>query len=227
VKQNAPGMAPATRLVTLDALGTLLALEPPWLRLDRSLTDGLAPEQVEAAFRAEMAYYRDHAQEGRDAASLAELRSRCARLLSDQLGRDVSVAAMMEAIRFRAFPDAEPALRDLRDRGIALVCVSNWDITLPNVLVRARLAGFLDGVVSSASVGARKPDPAIFDPALELAGCEASEALHVGDTPEEDLAAARGAGIRAILIARDGSAQSSEQAPTISSLAQISDYLAG
>jgi putative hydrolase of the HAD superfamily len=219
-------MAPTTRLVTLDALGTLLALEPPWLHLDRSLTDGLVPEQVEAAFRTEMAYYRDHAQEGRDAASLAELRSRCARLLSDQLGRDVSVAAMMEAIRFRAYPDAEPALRDLRDRGIALVCVSNWDITLPNVLVRVRLAGFLDGVVSSASVGARKPDPAIFDPALELAGCEASEALHVGDTPEEDLAAARGAGIRAILIARDGPAQLSEQAPTISSLGQIGDHLA-
>ena len=68
----------------------------------------------------------------------------------------------MASIRFRAFPDAAPALEALRARGLACVCVSNWDIGLGEVLERCGLAGMLDGVVVSAAVGARKPDPAIF-----------------------------------------------------------------
>ena len=64
----------------------------------------------------------------------------------------------------------------------------------------------------------RKPDPAIFAPALELAGCAPSEALHVGDRPEEDLAGAEAAGIRGLLIDRNGGGG-------ITSLAEIEDHL--
>ena len=99
---------------------------------------------------------------------------------------------MMAAIRFRAYPDAAPALARLRELGLTLVCVSNWDYALPEVLDRCGLGGSLDAVVTSAGAGARKPDPAIFAAALELAGCGPDEALHVGDTPEEDIAGARG-----------------------------------
>ena len=59
----------------------------------------------------------------------------------------------------------------------------------------------------------------IFAAALELAGCEPAEALHVGDTPEEDCAGARAAGIRALLLDRD------DGAGDISSLAQIVEHL--
>ena len=193
-----------TRAVLLDALGTLVELEPPWAHLAKTL--GTEPdERLVQAARAEMAYYREHSHEGRDARSLAELRARCAAILSRALGREVAVETMMEAIRFRAFPDAIPALAELRELGLGLVCVSNWDFSLPEVLERCGLDG-LDGVVTSAEVGARKPDPAIFARALELAGCSEAEALYVGDTPEEDAEGARAAGIRALLIDRDGGA---------------------
>jgi putative hydrolase of the HAD superfamily len=195
--------ASGTRAVLLDALGTLVRLEPPWVHLARAL--GSEPDQrLVQAMRAEMAYYREHSHEGRDARSLAELRARCAAILSRGLGREVSVETMMEAIRFRAFPDATPALAELRQLGLSLVCVSNWDFSLPEVLDRCGLDGALDGVVTSAEVGARKPDTAIFARGLELAGCSAAEALYVGDSPEEDLEGARAAGIRALLIDRDG-----------------------
>jgi putative hydrolase of the HAD superfamily len=190
-----------TRCVLFDALGTLVELEPPWTHLGEEL--GIdADERLVAAVRAEMRYYREHSDEGRDAASLADLRRRCAEILSRELGRDVSVERMMAAIRFRAFPDAAPSLAELRAMGLRLVCVSNWDFSLPDVLTRCGLADHLDGVVTSAAVGARKPDPRIFEAALELAGCAAGDALHVGDTPEEDLEGARTAGIRALLIDR-------------------------
>jgi putative hydrolase of the HAD superfamily len=190
--------AAVTRAVLLDALGTLVELEPPWEPLARGL--GTAPdERLRQAVRAEMAYYREHSHEGRDAASLTELRQRCAAVLSREAGRDVPVGTMMAAIRFRAFPDAAPALAGLRELGLRLVCVSNWDVSLSGVLESCGLGDALDRVVTSAEAGAE-------------------EAVHVGDTPEDDLAGAAAAGIRALLIARDGSGD-------IASLGEIGQHL--
>jgi putative hydrolase of the HAD superfamily len=207
----------ATKAVFLDALGTLVELEPPWRRLACALP-GRDSDRVERAMRKEMAYYREHAHEGADAATLAELRGRCAALLSRELGEDVDVETMMSAIRFHPAPDARSALARLRELGLTLVCVSNWDVSLPEVLERAGLGGLLDAVISSAGAGARKPDPAIFRAALEFAGCTPGEALHVGDTPEEDIAGAQAAGIPALLLDRAGTGD-------IASLAEIEEHL--
>lgn len=218
-------MMPRTRAILLDALGTLVELEPPWVHLAVALGDGVPPDRLEAAVRAEMRYYRAHSDEGRDAGSLADLRQRCADVLSRELGRTVDVETLMAAIRFRAFPDAPPALARLRERGLTLVCVSNWDCSLPEVLERSGLRGALDAVVTSAAAGARKPDPSIFVRALELAGTTPGEAMHVGDTAAEDVEGARAAGIRALLLTRNGRAGRDEKA-TITSLDEIDDHLA-
>jgi putative hydrolase of the HAD superfamily len=208
----------ATRAVLLDALGTLVELEPPWVHLREFVPDRIDDETLTGAVRAEMAYYRAHAHEGRDQASLADLRRRCAELISRELGSEISVEQLLSSVRFEAFPDASPALAALREQGVKLIVVSNWDVSLESVLERTGLAPLLDDVVSSAAAGARKPDPAIFEVALELAGCEPGEALHVGDTPEEDVEGARAAGIRALLIDREGQGD-------IASLAEISEHL--
>ncbi|MGI8460127.1 MAG: HAD family hydrolase [Solirubrobacterales bacterium] len=219
-------MPVATHAVLLDALGTLVELEPPFEPLTEALGGEIPIRTVERALRVEMAFYRAHSHEARDPASLAGLRRRCARLLSDGLGVEVSVETMMSAIRFRAFPDALPALSELRGRGLGLVCVSNWDCSLPEVLERVGLAGALDGVVASASAGVRKPDPAIYEAALELAGCGPAEALAVGDTPAEDLAGADAAGVPALLIDRSGAGTvAGGGTAVISSLSAISDHL--
>jgi putative hydrolase of the HAD superfamily len=219
-------MTPPAKAVLLDALGTLVELEPPFERLATALGDRVPRDRLERAMRSEMAYYRAHSHEGRDAASLADLRERSARILSDELGVEVPVETMMGAIRFRAYPDAAQALAGLRDRGLRLICVSNWDCSLPGVLRDVGLAEALDGVIASATAGVRKPDPAIFELAVARAGCEPAEALAVGDTPEEDLAGAAAAGIRGVLIDRDGGeTTSSGSATVISSLREISDHL--
>lgn len=219
-------MTPSTKAVLLDALGTLVELEPPFARLAAALGDEVPRDRIERAMRAEMAYYREHSHEGSDAESLAELREHSARVLSDELGLEVGVETMMSAIRFRAYPDAEPAMAELRRRGLRLVCVSNWDCSLPEVLADVGLADALHDVVASAVAGARKPDPAIFELALSRAGCSPAEALAVGDTPEEDVAGADAAGIRALLIDRGGGpATDADGTPVISSLNRISDHL--
>lgn len=207
-----------TEAVFLDALGTLVQLEPPWIGLRRALGDEVPEDRLVMAVRTEMAYYRDHAHEGRDAESLAELRAASAQVLSQGLGFEVPADVLVEAIRFDPYPDAPGALDELRGRGLKLVCVSNWDISLGEVLERCGLLDSLDGVVSSAEAGARKPEPATFERALQIAGCEPGAALHVGDTVEEDVAGAEAAGIRALHLDRDGGGD-------IASLAEIEGHV--
>jgi putative hydrolase of the HAD superfamily len=222
-------VSPTTRAVLLDALGTLVRLLPPAPRLVAELRRrGFVVDAAiaERAFAAEIAYYVEHHTEGRDPSSLAELRNRCAAVLHNALaipGLPVADAraAMLAALRFEPYPDAAPGLRRLRARGLRLVVVSNWDVSLSDVLDGAGLAPLVDGVVSSAAAGARKPDPAIFDAALEAAGCAAGEAVHAGDSVENDVAGARGAGLRAVLVDRSGRADAPRDVEVVAGLGEL------
>jgi len=213
----------------LDALGTLLTFEPPAPYLRAALRERLGLDVSEAAataaIRAEIAYYRAHLHEGRDVASLADLRRRSAEAMRPALGTDadtgVLTGALLAALRFRAYPDAPPALRELRARGLRLVVVSNWDVSLHERLAETGLTGLVDGAVASAELGHAKPDRAIFEHALALAGAAPEEALHAGDSPDADVRGALAAGLRAVLVARDGAAAAPAGVPVVRSLAEL------
>ena len=190
---------PIPRAVLLDCLGTLLELEPPAPRLAARLGVGL--EDAERAMRAEIAFYRAHMHAARDAASLSELRERCATLVGEHLGVTCSVQTLLGALVFRPFGEVREVLPALRARGTRLVIVSNWDVSLHEVVGRAGLTPLVDGVVSSAAVGAAKPDPAPVRAGLAIAGVGPGEALMVGDSPE-DVEAARAAGVAALRLDR-------------------------
>jgi putative hydrolase of the HAD superfamily len=222
-------VAQAIQAVLLDALGTLVYFEPPAPHLRAVLRERhgiqVSDEAAEAAVRAEIAYYRAHLHEGRDAESLTDLRRRAAEVMRPALQVDaptgVLTDALLAALRFHAYPDAAPALEALRARGVRLVVVSNWDHSLHERLEETGLAPLVDGAVTSAEVGAAKPQRAIFDHALELAGVDAGAALHAGDSPEADAVGALDAGLRAVLVARDGAAAALPGAPVIASLAEL------
>jgi putative hydrolase of the HAD superfamily len=220
------------RAILFDALGTLIELEPPAPRLKTELAEryGVRVSDAEAirAIGAEISYYRGHLDEGKDEASLAALRERCAAELRRALptaGQRLPPAAdlvdaLLASLRFHAYPDASPALAACRARGLRLVVVSNWDVSLHERLRELDLAPMLDAVLTSAEAGARKPAPAIFELALRLAGVTAADALHVGDSIEEDVAGARAAGIEPVFVSRDGTPRV-EGVRTVSSLAQL------
>jgi putative hydrolase of the HAD superfamily len=214
------------RAVLLDALGTLLHFEPPAPRLRDELRTRLGVEvpleTAEAAIKAEIAYYRAHLHEGRDAESVDALRRAAAETMRPVLGIDGDLTdALLASLRFRAYPDAAPALLTLRERGLSVVVVSNWDHSLHERLVETGLAPLVDGAVASAELGHAKPDRAIFEYALRLAGAEPSTALHAGDAPREDVEGALAAGLRAVLVARDGPAVAPSGVPVIRSLVEL------
>ena len=233
------------RALLIDGLGTLVSLAPPAPALRRELAArfdiDVSEEQAGRALAAEIAFYRAHMGLGRDLDSLAALRRRCAEVMREALPRSERLAALdvealtealLGALRFDAYPDARPALLRARGAGRArarIIVVSNWDVSLAEVLERVGLAPLVDAVVTSAAVGAAKPAAAIFTHALGLAGVGAQDALHVGDSLEEDVRGAAACGIGAVLLRRgqDGgppasAARSSpEGLPVIGSLAEL------
>jgi putative hydrolase of the HAD superfamily len=208
-------MAARPRAIFLDALGTLVALAEPWPALTQLLREhhGVDVDEADArlALLAEMRHYRNHCARAADQASLAALRLECAQVVVDELGAPAAAIApaelvptLLAALRFAAFDDAAPALERWRAQGTLLVVVSNWDISLHDVLRTTGLQGLADAVITSAEVGHSKPDPAIFAAALERVGLRPEEAVHIGDSFEEDVLGARAAGIEGVLLARAG-----------------------
>jgi putative hydrolase of the HAD superfamily len=199
-------------VVFLDALGTLVELEPPAPRLRavlRSHGFEVSEQQAARGFAAEISYYLSHHLEGSDRERLEELRDRCARELMNALdvpSLDHATAreAMLASLSFVPYPDVVPGLDALRAAGHRVVVVSNWDCSLPDWLGPAGLLERVDAVVSSGEVGVAKPAPGIFRRALQLAGARPGDAVHVGDSLDNDVAGARGVGLRAILVRRDG-----------------------
>ncbi len=209
------------RAVLLDALGTLVELQPPAPRLRAGLLElagvDVGGPAAARAFDAEIDHYLANHLRGCDGDGLNALRDECAAVMltaleAPDLTRATVRRAMLRALEFRAFPDALPALRALRERGVRLAVVSNWDCSLPGWLDGAGLGGLFDAVVSSAVIGAAKPSPAVFLAALERVGATPEQALHVGDSVEQDLEGARDAGIRPILLVRGGRAPEGTEA---------------
>jgi putative hydrolase of the HAD superfamily len=217
------------RAVLLDALGTLVRLEPPAPRLRASVRERLGvdvgDEAAGQAMRAEISFYRANLHRGRDGASLAALRDACAQVVRSELALDAPLGdvrdALLAAIRFTPYDDVVPALARLRADGMHLAVVSNWDASLHEMLDRTGLRGHVDVVVSSVEVGFAKPHPAPFRAALAHLGLAPRDALHVGDSPEEDVAGALAAGVTPVLLDRDGGTTAPDGARLIFSLADL------
>jgi putative hydrolase of the HAD superfamily len=198
--------------ILLDALGTLVDFEDPAPLLRARLAERHGVEVDEdaarAAVRAEIAVYRaEHGAAG-DRATLAALRRRCAGVVRDALGIDVDLDALtptvVGAFRFTPFPEVPGVLAALRERGHPLAVVSNWDVSLHDVLEDTGLRAHFDAVVVSAEIGAAKPDPEPFRRALSALGAGVERALHAGDRLDEDVAGARAAGVTPVLVDRAG-----------------------
>ena len=126
---------------------------------------------------------------------------------------DVSLAPDMRAaclklafenpsIIFKLYGDVALCLNRLRQAGIRMAVISNWDYTLFRVLEMFSLDGYFEVALASRVEGVEKPDPALFEIALKQMGAKPRDVLHVGDDPVDDLQGAKNAGIRGVLIER-------------------------
>jgi HAD superfamily hydrolase (TIGR01549 family) len=152
------------------------------------------------------------------AAVLSGIEVSDARLEAFELWRNHAFARAV-----RAFPDAEPTLRQLRVRGVAVGCVANgrsdWTRRL---LSRAGLLGLLDVVVASEESGEVKATGAALRLACARLAAEPGGVLFVGDRLDKDVEMAEAAGAQALLLDRFRG-RLGRGRETISSLTEVLD----
>jgi putative hydrolase of the HAD superfamily len=102
-----------------------------------------------------------------------------------------------------AFYDAKETLGSLKKLGCFVGVIANAEMSLTGALDHAGLSHFIDLVVISEEVGVEKPDPMIFQLALEKGHLRPERCVHIGNIPEIDILGARNAGITPIWLDRN------------------------
>jgi HAD superfamily hydrolase (TIGR01549 family) len=103
-----------------------------------------------------------------------------------------------------AFDDAHSTLKQLSKRDVKLGIISNvssHEVAM-GILANVKLTQYFDEIVTSASVGIRKPDPGIFRYALMQFGVRPEQAVMVGDSEIHDIRGGYVAGLKTVLVNR-------------------------
>ncbi len=137
-------------------------------------------------------------------------------------GGEVSEAAEVWRSRLddaEYFPGAEAVLAGLRE-DYRLGLISNVDGSGCDYAREKYLKDYFDAVLFSCDIGVVKPNPLIYEAALEELDVKAADAWMVGDSVEADVEGALNAGLKAVLVDRAGSKDARDY-PTISNLGEI------
>lgn len=102
------------------------------------------------------------------------------------------------------YPETIDVLKRLRDCGLELGVISNFDSRLFGVLKGLGIGDYFDTVTISSLARSAKPAPGIFRLALEKHVLDPEEALHIGDSLRDDVVGAQRAGLAGVLIQRQG-----------------------
>ncbi len=113
-------------------------------------------------------------------------------------------AEFTDLANYRLFEDVMPVLERLREAGLELGVVSNFEAWLEQLLEELGVIGYFDVRVISGVEGMEKPDPRIFRLAMDRAGVRPEGSVYVGDNPEFDVDPAAAVGMLPVLIDRRG-----------------------
>ena len=113
-----------------------------------------------------------------------------------------------------------PALAALREMGLKLAVVSNANGTLCAHLARIGLDRYVDCVLDSSDEKVEKPDPRLFEIALERSDARRESTIHVGDLYNIDVVGARNAGLRGVLLDQ-ADLRPDADCPRVQSLAEL------
>ena len=116
-------------------------------------------------------------------------------------------------------------LHELRARGIRIgVCSDNTAELQFRKLRKLGVGIYMDFIVTSAEAGIEKPDPKIYERALQKAGCAPGECLFIGDVYQKDVLGPEKAGMRALWF-NNKNRPAIEGATEIKAFSEILDHL--
>ena len=124
---------------------------------------------------------------------------------SDQLvTRAIEIIVKARATNGVAFDDAHSTIQKLSRRDVKLGIISNvssHEVAM-GILDNVRLTKYFDAIITSATVGIRKPDPGIFRSALMHFEVRPEQAVMVGDSETHDIGGGYAAGLKTVLVDR-------------------------
>ena len=155
-------------------------------------------------------YYQEHRWDHRTKDALKNFWADYYRVLLESLEDRIYNEALVSEIqnrvqselRYHLYQETLQVLTDLKHRDYNLAIVSNWNSSLPAICESLGLSPYFEILVVSDIVGWRKPQPQIFELALDELNIPAEAALHVGDDYNADVIGALGAGIAPIHLDR-------------------------
>ena len=145
-------------------------------------------------------------------------------LVNDGAGFE-SAGVASQAHSAALFDDALPTVTALKERGLTLGILTNFRRDIDAVCRRLGMEPYLDFTVTSGEVGSNKPLAPMFEVALERAGVDAGDTIHVGDQYGVDVVGARGVGITPILLDRHDINREVTDCPRIHRLTELTEYL--
>ena len=119
------------------------------------------------------------------------------------------------------FPETIETLTELKQSGLRLGVISNFDNRIYSVMQSLDILRFFDTVTLSSETGYCKPDREIFNAAVRALDVPVSDILLVGDSLHDDVEAAIAAGLNAVLIDRGRRYPEVRHVPQIFSLKDI------
>ena len=119
------------------------------------------------------------------------------------------------------YPETRTVLRDLKKAGFILGIISNFDSRILTVCTDLEIFEYLDSIQISSRVGWAKPSPQIFQKALQYHGFRPHEAVHIGDSLEDDVLGARSAGMIPIHLNRNSAAHETDGIRSIMDLTEV------
>ena len=102
------------------------------------------------------------------------------------------------------FDGVKEVLAELKQNSVGLGVISNWDCTARDILSKAGLIDFFDHLVISCEVDCIKPDPRIFEIALQKVTVPAGDCIYIGDNYYDDALGSRQVDMPAMIINRFG-----------------------
>ncbi|XP_068172061.1 haloacid dehalogenase-like hydrolase domain-containing protein 3 isoform X1 [Antennarius striatus] len=130
------------------------------------------------------------------------------------------------AENWEVFSDSQKALESCSSLGLKLGVVSNFDKRLERILHVCGLLPHFSFLITSEEAGVAKPNPSIFDQALQKCGTLAASVAHVGDDYVNDYLTSRSMGIHGFLLDRHNKYKNSvPRQHRLSSLEELSSHL--
>lgn len=121
--------------------------------------------------------------------------------VEDEALVDRMYSTFSSSASYKLFDDVLPALGSLKG-DLRLGIISNFERWLEEMLVELEVGALFEVSVISGAEGVEKPDPRIYELALERAGVDPARSVHVGDSPDMDVVPASQVGMHTILLDR-------------------------